>query len=130
MNYLIEPLKRTFDFSNRATRMQFWLFDLWMIGIIIASVLLDVFIGTDQFLDGTGLFTTIVYLLVIIPHLSITIRRLHDIGKSGWWILVNAIPFIGGIFMLIMMCTDSEGDNIYGQSLKYPSMPPLQGEPQ
>jgi uncharacterized membrane protein YhaH (DUF805 family) len=122
MNYLIEPLKNTFNFSGRSTRTQYWLFELWMNGIIIAAVVIDILIGTDQIFDGAGLLTMIVSLGSIIPNLSITIRRIHDVGKSGWWIFVNAIPFIGGIFMLIMMCTDSEGDNQYGISPKYPSI--------
>lgn len=55
-------------------------------------------------------------IVVIIPELAISVRRLHDIGKSGWWMLLLLVPFIGPIVLLVWFCQKSVGDNQYGQT--------------
>ena len=66
-----------------------------------------------------GWITLLVYLLHFIPSFSVSVRRLHDIGKSGWFMLIVLIPIIGGIWLLILACTDGDsGDNAYGGSPK------------
>jgi len=66
--------------------------------------------------DIAGLWT----LVTFIPTLSLTVRRLHDIGKSGWWYLIGIIPLVGGILLLVWYCKDSQpGSNQWGHSPKY-----------
>jgi uncharacterized membrane protein YhaH (DUF805 family) len=61
-------------------------------------------------------------LAVIVPSLAVTFRRLHDTDKSGWWILIALVPFVGGIILLVLMCIDStRGVNQWGVSEKYPT---------
>ena len=58
-------------------------------------------------------------LLIFIPALAVTVRRLHDVGKSGWFLLISFIPIIGAIWLLILFCSDGDGaDNSYGGSPK------------
>ncbi|MFN3568205.1 MAG: DUF805 domain-containing protein [Caldimicrobium sp.] len=55
----------------------------------------------------------------LLPYLAVTVRRLHDVGKSGWWILISLVPFIGLIWLLVLLCTDSQpGENKYGPNPK------------
>jgi len=58
-------------------------------------------------------------LAVIVPGLAVTVRRLHDTGRSGWWILISLVPFVGGIILLVFMCLESEpGPNLHGLNPK------------
>ena len=66
----------------------------------------------------TGLFDGIYLLAVLIPSLAVEVRRLHDIGKSGWWLLLGLIPLIGPIVLIVWFATDSKGDNQYGPNPK------------
>ena len=57
-------------------------------------------------------------LAMFIPALAVTVRRLHDVGKSGWWFFIAFIPLVGAIWLLVLMCTDSVEDNEYGPNPK------------
>ena len=110
------------QFSGRAGRREFWLFQL--VHIIISAVLLAVdfmvFFGgsIDRILDEAfPLFpiTTIYGLLVLIPGLALSVRRLHDIGRTGWWLLIGFVPLIGFVVLLVFAIMQSDdGDNAYG----------------
>ena len=95
-------------FNGRARRSEFWYFELFY--VIVATV--------GNILAGvTGLswITAIVSLAFMLPALGVMIRRMHDIGKSGWWILITIIPLVGTIIMIVWCCKDSEpGSNQYG----------------
>ena len=115
------------NFNGRARRKEYWMFVLFnMIAGFILSVL-DNLLGLD-FKIGSGYYETssgygwisVTYMLaIILPSLSVLVRRLHDIGKSGWFMLITFIPFIGGIWILVLLCTDGEKvENIYGPSPK------------
>ena len=103
------------DFSGRASRKEYWMFTL--IHFII-SLLIGFVAGFIAGLTGIELFiyTGFIYALaVLIPCITVSVRRLHDIGKSGWWLLVAFVPFIGGIVLLIFALIPSEeGSNAYG----------------
>ena len=94
-----------------------------MIFALIAMVL-DNFLGTTLSMgDGVSLPYGYMYLLyvlaVFIPGLAVTVRRLHDIGKSGWMFLIVLIPIIGPIWLLVLFCTDSQqGSNKWGENPK------------
>lgn len=99
------------NFSGRSSRSEYWWYSLFtfILGFIIA-----IFAGILGENAGNAL-TGIVYLALLLPGLGLTVRRLHDINKSGWWILINLIPLVGWIIMLIWLCKDSDPtDNQYG----------------
>lgn len=94
------------NFSGRARRSEYW----W------ASVFTGIVSGILTYILPmlSGIWT----LLIFVPSLSISIRRLHDIGKSGWWYLMLFVPLVGQIMILVWACTDSKGDNQWGPNPK------------
>jgi uncharacterized membrane protein YhaH (DUF805 family) len=83
------------------------------------AVILDNFLGINM--NGTvyGPIYGLYAIALIIPGIAVLVRRLHDVGKSGWMILVLLIPIIGAIWMLVLLCTDSQtGSNKWGQNPK------------
>ncbi len=112
------------NFSGRARRSEYWYFMLAQFLIFIGFVMIGSLIGLifdspeNGFFIAYGLFVFYL-LLMIIPYLAVVVRRLHDTGKSGWYYLVSFIPFIGGIWMLVLMCTEGDyGENDYGSDPK------------
>ena len=94
------------NFSGRSRRSEYWYASLFtvIVNLLFSAILPDL----------TGLLT----LALLVPNTAITVRRLHDIGKSGWWYFINFVPLVGGIWMLVYMCRDSEGENQWGESPK------------
>lgn len=93
--------------------MEYWMFTLFNILFAILATLLDIYVLESS------IVSTIYSLATIIPGLAVTVRRLHDVGKSGWMILVGLIPLVGFIWLLILYVTDSDaGTNEYGVSPK------------
>jgi uncharacterized membrane protein YhaH (DUF805 family) len=113
VNWYMAVLKNYAEFSGRARRTEYWMFAL--ISFIITAVL-DL-IGVAIKL---GAYLGLIYaLLVLIPSIAVAVRRLHDTGRSGWWLLLGLIPVIGGIILLVFMVMDSQpGDNQYGPNPK------------
>jgi uncharacterized membrane protein YhaH (DUF805 family) len=67
-----------------------------------------------------GYITILYYFFILIPSLAVFVRRLHDVGKSGWFILISLIPLVGAIWLLVLVLTDSDtGDNEYGPNPKH-----------
>jgi len=115
MNWYIEVLKKYATFSGRARRKEFWLFGLFHILATIMFLFLDGLIGTLDLQSGLGILTSVYILLTAIPHLAVTVRRLHDAGRSGWWYLILLLPLIGPIILLIFCVQNSQpGENQYG----------------
>ena len=111
-------LKVVFDnyanFSGRAQRAEFWWFILVSLIVSAIALAVDRSIG----LDFLPVFT-ISILAVFIPALAVSVRRLHDVGKSGWMSLINLIPGIGLVFLFVFFCMDSTPeDNKYGPNLQ------------
>ncbi|WP_115717360.1 DUF805 domain-containing protein [Gallaecimonas mangrovi] len=113
-NYLA-AFRKYADFSGRARRQEYWMFGLFNLLIIVAiMVLIQV---TQE--PRLAIIELVYALVVLIPSLSLTVRRLHDTGRSGWWILIQMIPLAGGIIFLVFMCSDSHpGTNLYGPNPK------------
>lgn len=107
MEYFIDAFKRYADFSGRADRRQYWMFVLIYIIIYVILSIIDSALGT--FLLGL-----IFSLALLIPSLSIGARRLHDTGRSGWWLLIGLIPLLGAIVLIVFFVQDSDDDNEYG----------------
>jgi uncharacterized membrane protein YhaH (DUF805 family) len=109
-------------FTGRARRSEFWWFTLFLFLIQIATSIIDAAAGTtvggDGF-TGTGIITSIVSLALLLPSLGVIVRRLHDTGRSGWWVLIGLIPLIGSIILIVFAVQDSQpGDNAHGPNPK------------
>ena len=107
-------------FSGRARRSEYWYYTLFSLLVsLVASI-----VGGALFVHAEGdinILSALVSIALFLPGLGVAIRRLHDIGKSGWWYLIALVPFIGWIVLLIFMCRDSDrGPNQFGPSPKYP----------
>ena len=119
MNWYLEVLKKYAVFSGRARRKEYWFFFLFNIIFIIVLSFIDVIIGTYNAQANIGLLSGIYTLAVVIPGIAVSVRRLHDTDRSGWWILIGLIPILGGIVILIFMLLDSQpGANQYGPNPK------------
>ena len=118
MNWYLEAIKKYVDFNGRARRKEYWYFALFNVLITIGLVLIDGAMGTLGS-SGFGLLSGIYALAVFLPSLAVSIRRLHDIDHTGWWVLIALIPLIGAIVLLIFYLRDgTSGDNHYGASPK------------
>lgn len=112
MNYYLKCLQQYADFKGRARRKEYWMFFLFNALFAAAATIIDYILGLTIF---AGLYS----LAMFIPSLAVSIRRLHDIGKSGWMYLFVLIPGIGFIFLLILFCLDSQpGKNQWGNNPK------------
>ncbi|CAM4172761.1 DUF805 domain-containing protein [Psychrobacter arenosus] len=102
-------LRKYATFQGRARRKEYWYCNLMVIIIYIVAAIIDGILGTD------GVIASLAILALFIPLLSVMVRRLHDINKSGWWYWISIIPLIGGILLLVWMCTDTNPNtNQYG----------------
>ena len=127
MNYYVHVLKNYATFTGRARRKEYWMFFLFnMIFLIIAAVI-DHLLGTCFKINIGDYPQALPYgyvymayaLAVFIPGLAVAVRRLHDVGKSGWFMLIALIPIIGGIWLLVLVCTaGTVGPNDYGPDPK------------
>ena len=111
-DYFKLALSKYAIFEGRSRRSEYWYFALFNILIGIALGIVDEFFGFS-------LFGAIASLALFIPGLAVGVRRLHDIGKSGWNLLLIFIPLVGFIILLVWFCKDSEpGSNQYGPNPK------------
>ena len=119
MNWWLSAMKKYVDFSGRARRKEYWMFALFNFFFAILAIILDNVLGTAVENVGYGIFYGIFALAVFLPALAVLVRRLHDVGKSGWFMLISLIPLIGGIWLFILMVTDGQpGENQYGPNPK------------
>lgn len=117
MNYYSICLSKFADFSGRARRREYWTFVL--VNCLIALLLLTLGLTFGEDSPASNIMVTIFYLIMLVPNLSVSVRRLHDIGKSGWYTFLSLIPLIGGLILLIWSLMDSEpGENQYGKNPK------------
>lgn len=116
MEWYLKVLREYSNFTGRARRTEYWMFGL--INFIISIVLAVLQAATDF-----SLISSIIYygysLIVLIPGLAVSVRRMHDIGKSGWMLLIILIPIIGPIWLIVLAATEgNSGDNQYGPDPK------------
>ncbi len=112
MNWYLEVLKKYAVFSGRARRREFWFFVLFNFIIMIILMIIAQAINS-------AILSTIYSLAVLIPSIAVTVRRLHDTNRTGWWVLIGLIPVIGFIVLLIFTVQDSqEGENQHGPNPK------------
>jgi len=142
MEWMIMPFKRYAEFSGRSRRKEYWMFALLNIiiysvlyGFIIASMgpaVMDAAMQAEAGLEPTiaptsmmagagivGMLLLVYALAVFIPSIAVMVRRFHDQDKSGWFVLLIFVPFVGGIIVLVFMCLEgTNGDNQYGSDPK------------
>jgi len=122
MEWMLLPIKRYTDFSGRSRRKEYWMF---LLGVVIVAVLLGIIegiLGLSGMVAGVYGPLTVIFLLgIIIPSIAVQIRRFHDQDKSGWFVLLGLIPFVGGLIVLVFMCLEgTKGPNRFGPDPKDP----------
>lgn len=113
-----DTMLRYFEFAGRSSRTQYWVYTVISVVICGAALYLDVAV-LGYFrpgVSGFGPLTMFCLFIHIVPNITVTVRRLHDSGRSGWWYWICLVPFIGGIWLLVLMCLgpDTYGPNDYG----------------
>src|SRR5512145_3195420 len=113
MSWYLAVLKKYAVFSGRARRTEYWMF-------FLVSLIISVVLGVVEPMVGSPGFIGIVYsLAVLVPSLAVGVRRLHDTGRSGWWLLIGLVPVIGVIVLIVFAVGDSQpGANQYGPNPK------------
>ncbi|MCX4259147.1 MAG: DUF805 domain-containing protein [Muribaculaceae bacterium] len=98
------------DFNGRSPRAEYWYFALFNVAVVMVLAVLGAIIGK--------LFMYVYYtyvLAILVPSIAVSIRRMHDIGRSGWWVLISLVPFIGSIWYIVLAALPSQlGPNQYG----------------
>ncbi|WP_347709221.1 DUF805 domain-containing protein [Stakelama marina] len=131
---MLLPLKRYFQISGRSRRMEYWMFYLFTILVGVAATMADRVIGVGALWSSgfdwgvyahwtvDGPFSTAASLFFFIPGITVAVRRLHDIDRSGWWLLLIFVPVLGWILLLIFMLLDgTQGTNRFGPDPKEPT---------
>ena len=124
--YFLDTIKNRYaKFDGRATRSEYWYFILFYFILALIVSLVDILVInpmlglTPEQAQQGGILQIIVGLGLLIPTLALTIRRLHDIGRSGWWFLIALIPIIGALVLIYFYVQDSQaGSNLYGENPK------------
>ena len=111
MNWYLKCLNQYADFKGRARRKEYWMF-------VLFNALVSIVVEGIGYVIGLDFLVSLYALAVFIPMLAVSVRRLHDIGKSGWWYLLGFIPLVGSIILLIWYCKDSTEANEWGPNPK------------
>ncbi|GGR68743.1 hypothetical protein GCM10010269_04350 [Streptomyces humidus] len=112
MHWYVDVLKKYAVFSGRARRQEYWMFTLF--NVIVAVVL--AIVGA---VIGSNVLNIIYTLAVLLPGLGVAVRRLHDTGKSGWWLLIGLIPLVGAIILIVFLASEGKREpNQYGPDPK------------
>lgn len=102
-----DGLSKYATFNGRSSRSAYWWFVLFIFLVYIATEIVDAVINTPA-------FTALAVIGLFLPSLAVLVRRLHDTDRSGWWVLLSFIPFIGSIVLIVFACIDSGPPNKYG----------------
>ena len=118
MSWFVKCLQNYVTFSGRARRKEYWMFVLFnlIIGFVLGFVegLLNLFPGSEA-----SVLANIFSLAVLLPGISVSVRRMHDIDKSGWWLWIGAVPIVGAIVLLVFACMEgTKGTNRFGPDPK------------
>lgn len=141
MHWMILPLRRYAEFRGRSPRVEFWMFQLFLLIAFVVTVWLDTVLPTGgerivRYETAPGLWsyavensggwiTGLFGLAMLIPWFALAVRRLHDLGRSGLWLLLLLVPLFGSLALLVFFLTDSQrGPNRYGPDPKEPVAAP------
>lgn len=118
MGWYLKVLMNYFGFRGRARRREFWAFALVHVLIIVLLVMVDSFLSGGAN-GGYGVLSGLYWLATLLPAIAVGVRRLHDTGRSGLWILISFIPILGALVLIFFYLLDSEpGTNQYGSNPK------------
>lgn len=122
MEWFMKALRQYAVFTGRARRKEYWFFVLFYILIAIGLGFIDSVLGLGS--EEFGLLSGLFGLAMILPALGVAVRRMHDTGRSGWWVLVSLIPFVGWLIFIWFATRDGEpGPNDYGPDPKAEPLP-------
>ncbi len=118
MTLMLAPLLKYAEFEGRARRSEYWLFFLFQILVYIPIVIIGIAASGREF-DGPSVPFIAAILFFMLPNITVTVRRLHDSDRSGWWYFISLVPLIGGLWLLILTLLDgTSGDNRFGPDPK------------
>lgn len=135
MDLMLQPLRKYTDFTGRARRSEYWLFALFVALVQMTTGILSWFVGGDlgdeAFATPASAVIALLYfgfcLYIFIPSMAVSFRRLHDSGRTAWWLLLGLIPILGHLVLLIFMILDgTPGENRYGPDPKAAAAPDVQ----
>jgi uncharacterized membrane protein YhaH (DUF805 family) len=128
MDWMLMPLRRYAEFDGRSCRQEYWMFMLLqiLVGIVMIVIVGAAGAMTTPNVDGGepstagdlifGLLALVWFGLFVIPTIAVTVRRFHDQDKSGWFWFIRFVPIVGGLILIIFMCTaGTQGSNQYGE---------------
>jgi uncharacterized membrane protein YhaH (DUF805 family) len=119
MSWFLAALGKYATFAGRARRREYWFFFLFYVLIYFALSFLDSLFGAFDPKRGVGLLSGVFALGMLLPSLAVGARRLHDIGRSGWWLLISLVPLVGLLVLMAFALKDGDpGPNAYGPSPK------------
>lgn len=119
MNWYLEALRKYAVFEGRARRMEYWMFVLINCLIIVVLSVVDTVVGLFSLGDSVGALTGLYWLVVLVPSVAVTVRRLHDTDRSGWWALLALLPVLGTIVLFVFCVLDgTPGANRFGENPK------------
>jgi len=109
-------LNKYATFSGRARRSEYWWWYLFVTIVFVVAGIIDQAVGFtySDLTIGGGWLATIAGIVFLVPNLAVAVRRLHDTGRTGWWLLIGLIPLVGFIVLIYFFVLDSENDNQYG----------------
>jgi uncharacterized membrane protein YhaH (DUF805 family) len=129
MDWYLMVWRKYAQFSGRSRRKEYWMFVLFntiACVVLYAGILAAFLAGQKTLAIVIGCLCCIYGLAALIPGLAVSVRRLHDINKSGWWILISLVPGVGGLILLILDCIEGDpGDNQYGPNPKLLAQPAM-----
>ena len=133
LDWALLPLKRFADFGGRSRRLEYWSFTLlvWVVMLVLGyfsgmgAVWIDPYAAMTAGLFGLGMILfMLICLALIVPSIAVQVRRFHDQDKSGWFVLLNFIPYVGWLVVLVFMCLEgTRGPNRYGPDPKASDTP-------
>jgi len=120
MKWFLEALTKKYaTFEGRARRSEYWYFALFYFLVIFVLAIVDGVTGTLNEEVGIGLLSGLFVLATFVPTIAVTVRRLHDTDRSGWWVLLEFLPIVGALVVLVFMVLDSQpGANRFGPNPK------------
>lgn len=114
--------QKLFSFQGRLRRRDYWLLSFLMIGVMIVIFILGAVMGIDVSRDSgeAALLQLVATLIVLWPSLALGVKRCHDRNQSGWWLLIEFIPLVGGLWALVNLgiLDGTQGPNRFGRSPK------------
>lgn len=119
MGWYLAALRKYAVFHGRARRKEFWCFFLFYVIFYGLAVVLDIALGTVSMELGIGLLMGAYAIAMVVPYVAVSVRRLHDTNRSGWWLLISFIPIVGAIWFLVLLMLDGQaGENRFGEDPK------------